>query len=514
MPDHPNEHPLEVHTASFTHILRALRAYLPVMTLALAVVAVGYAIVAAVIYTLAPSTRVTTVNFRLEFEGADRGQYPNGSRFAASEIISTPILLKTYNGNNLTRFLAYAEFAGSLFVLQSNPAAEALAREYQSRLSDARLSAIDRERIQRDYESRLASLAKDMYALQWVRNNRRDAIPETVIRKTLHDVLRNWADFVTKEQHVLEFRLAVLSPDVVASIGSSTNPIIDAIMLRDKALRMQQNIESILALPSADLVRTSEGLSLTDLAVRLDDVVRYRLDPMVNRSASSSIDDRAETIRFLETQLAHDQRRLDYQLQRTAAIQQTLAMYLNERRTTTSEATETERPAEGEVTPQLSESFLDRLIQITTAGADVEYRRGLAEQYRLESMKLAPAQLAVSYDKAILDFARTAGGAGGIDAAAAGQAIAAARKDIRDIAVEVHEIYKNVSSSLNPATHLMTVNAPLTQVERGVSLKKLALYGFLLLALALPVLVILSLIHNHLKDEEDEERLATSEATT
>src|SRR4051794_34857392 len=104
---------------SVSHFFKVLGAYLPIILLSLAAVAVGYLIVALAIYIQTPSQRVTTMTFRLEFEGAERGEYPNGTKFSSAEIISTPVLLKTFNRNGLSQFTTFSKFARSVFVLES-----------------------------------------------------------------------------------------------------------------------------------------------------------------------------------------------------------------------------------------------------------------------------------------------------------------------------------------------------------------------------------------------------------
>ena len=91
MPDHIYEHhqPDAPATASASYILRTLRSYAPVIGLSLAAIGIGYLILAVALYILAPSSRVTTVPFRLDWEGATRGEYPNGQRFSPVEVIST-----------------------------------------------------------------------------------------------------------------------------------------------------------------------------------------------------------------------------------------------------------------------------------------------------------------------------------------------------------------------------------------------------------------------------------------
>jgi hypothetical protein len=520
MPDHIYEHhqPDAPATASASYILRTLRSYTPIIGLILAAVAIGYLIVAVALYILAPSSRVTSVPFRLDWEGATRGEYPNGQRFSPVEVISTPVLVKTFNDNDLGRYTTYNDFARSIIVLQSNLAMEVLAREYQARLADTRLSAVDRERIQADYLMKLASLNKNEYAINYIRDGRKsDSVPETVARKVINDILMNWANFAANEQHVLQYRVAVLSPDVVSVGTSASNPIIDVVMMRDKVQRLIFNIDQIRGLPAAELARTKEGLTLADLSVRLDDVVRYRLDPLVVRIAAAGLDSRTETLRFLETQLAHDERRLQAQEQKAAAVQETLAMYVDvqqtEPDTRTGTAAQTaagqRRQQDAEtVTPQVSEGFLDRLVQLAARSVDSEFRQRLAEEYRAELLRVGPMQEAVTYDKDILGLIRGASGGGAVDPASVAASIAALRGEVRLLAGKVGEIHKDVSKNLNPATELVTLNAPFSRVERATSLKQLAMYGVLTLALALPIIVVLCLVHAHIKREEEEEQLA------
>src|SRR5687767_13716552 len=105
--------------------------------------------------------------------------------------------------------------------------------------------------------------------------------------------------------------------------------MIETIMMRDKSSQLLIDIERLRALPAAELARTTEGQMLLDLSMRLDDVLRFRLEPLVDHIADARLDDRGETIRFLETQLAHDERRLAGQLEQAEAARRTLALDSN-----------------------------------------------------------------------------------------------------------------------------------------------------------------------------------------
>ncbi|HKR64896.1 MAG TPA: hypothetical protein VJZ00_14275 [Thermoanaerobaculia bacterium] len=500
---------------SISHFVRVLRSYLPIITLSLAVVIVGYIIVALAAYIMAPSQHVTTLPFRLEFEGADRGTYPNGTKFSSAEITTTPVLLKAFNENQLSRFVTFNEFARSVFVLEANGAQEALARDYQSRLSDPRLTPVDRDRIQREYELKLASLSKSEFAINYLHTGRGEAIPDVVVRKALHDVLRKWSEFVSTEQHVLQYRVAVLSPDIMTPTRiEEHNPIISAEVLRAKILRVQQNINELRALPSSELVRSKpDGLSLNDISIRFDDLVRFRLEPLIHEVARAGLDDRPSTIQFLETQLAYDERQLEARRSFADAVKNAMVMYtsgqITERQQASAalnEMTQRGTPQKSEtetVMPQISDSFLDKLMQITTSSADHEYRQRLADAYREIAVGIVPIEQSVSYDRSVLELVRSAGGGGTLPRDAAAQQIATTRQEARQLVTKIREMYDVLSTNLTPSTELMTVTgAPTSRVERTINIRQLGLYGILTCFIALPLIIFACLVHNRIREEE------------
>lgn len=520
MPEDFYEKPTDLQDppVAISHIVRTLRAYLPVIALSLGAVMVGYLILAVAIYVLSPSQSVTTLRFRLEFTGAENGQYPNGTKFSSAEIITTPVLLKAYNANELGRFTTFADFTKSVFVLESNTAQDALSLEYQSRLSDPKLGPVDRDRLQREYESKLASLGKDQFSLNYLRPSRVRSIPEVVVRKTLHDILSEWADFVSKEQHVLEYRVALLSPSEVAAtpVVPGGDPIMATQLLRASVMRVQANIDAVRRIPAADLVHTEhDQAGLFDLAVRLEDVLRFRLDPLVESIAGSALlTNRPGTIRFLETQVAYDQRSLDALHQRAEAARHALEIYMGavtKEGTPSADGTMAQPTEVG--TPVLSDTFLDRLIQMSSNIADLAYRKQLTEAYREDSLRVVPLEQAVAYDNAVLDVVRRAGngGSSNLSREAVDQQLASMREELRTIVVHVHEIHKVVSRNMNPSTQLLSVvGVPATRFERSIGMKKLALYGILTCFLALPIIVVLCLLHNRIREEEAAERSMTS----
>ena len=503
---------------SVSHLVHTLRRYSSIILLSMLAVMFGYAIIAAALYALAPAHRVTSVQFRLDFEGADRGEYPNGVKFAPSEVLSTPVVLRVYKSNGLDKYIGFTAFSRSLVVLESNIEMERVVRDYQARLSDPRLTSVERDRIQREYEARLQSIKKGQFSLSYMRPSSAREIPETLVRKALLDILKQWTIFVANEQHVLKYPISVISPNIVAETpAEGTNPIVKIAVLRSKALRVSTNIEALRQVPAAELIRTPKtNVSLTDIAIRLDDIVRFRLDPLMQRAAAAGVDNRGESIRFFETQISYDERRLEAQRIIATAAQETLTIYAGREKDkdvrtvsgTAAEETRMNAATAGGVV--LNDTFIDRLVQLTSNTLDTEYRQRLAEEFRISSVRIGPLQEAAAYDRAMLDFLRRGGGSGDVTPTAMNDQIAATRTELRQLVQQVNDIYTMMSANLNPTTELLTpLGVPSSRVFRAVSINKLALYGILTFLIALPLITILCFLHNRVREEEETEEAIT-----
>lgn len=463
---------------------------------------------------LAPSVSLTSLKFRLDFSGAEKGQYPNGSKFSSSEIISTPVMVRTFKQNGLDRFTTFGKFVGSIYVVESNEAREALTREYQARLGEPRLTSLDRERIQREFELKDRSINKNQFSINYSRG-RRDRVPRVLAEKVVHDILRNWADYATNEQHVIEYGVAVLSADVVAPLTMDTrNPIVTTMIMRGNVVRLIENTKQIRRLSNAELMRTPDGLSLLDVSVHLEDVLRYRLDPLLDRIAAARLDDRPETIRFLSTQLSYEQRTLALRRDVAETAQRTLNLYMSAQPQPSGAIASTRAPeglgksGENE-TVVVSDTFIDRLIQLTSRSADTEYRQRLASDYQVSAMAVGPAEAAVTYAQTVLDRVRnTSGPVISVKTEEIEAEIVTTRAEVRRLANKANELHKIVSQSLNPSTELLSVSTPQTYVDRGISLKTIVLTSFLFTLMALVASLLLSFFHSRVREGDIEAREA------
>ncbi len=506
-----------ISVSHFTHVLRS---YSPVILLILAVVALAYLIIAIAVFLRTPSEQITSQPFRLDFAGAGQGEYPNKTKFNIADIINGPILTRVWQDDHLGNYIPFGNFSRAVFVLESNRQYDLLAAEYQARLADPKLSPVDRERLQKEFELKTQSITKNEYSINLDRRAGSRSLPEPLARKVLLDVLNDWANFAVNQQHVIAYQVSVLSPEVLnPSAIEQSDPIAAIEVLRSKANRVINNIQKIEKLPGATLARTtSDRLSLEEVRIRLDEILRFRLEPLLAVALHSPglMSDRTTTTRFLESQLAYDQRQLEAAQRLADSIRESIVVYeqpaATETRQTTAAKT-TEQPKGNEAVPQLSDTFLDRLMALTGRASDAQYRQNLVDDYRKAVADSIPLKQAVAYDTEVLnELRKSSAGSTTLSPAALRAQIDQTRAEVGQLITKVNELFQVVSRNMTPSTQLFTLTGPpATRMLRGVSLQRLALYGLLVMLLALPTIVVFCLLHNRVREEEAAEEYMKQE---
>jgi hypothetical protein len=505
-----------------SHYTAALGRYKSVILLALAGVTLAYLIIAIAIYLFAPAEQITSQPFRLGFEGAGQGEYPNKTKFNIAEIINGPILTRVWQSNRLGDYIPFGDFSRSIFILESNREYERLAAEYQAKLSDPKNSPVDRERLQKEFELKAQSITKNEYSINLARRAGSRSIPEPLARKILLDFLNDWADFAINQQHVIEYQVSVLSPNVLTPSAIEENDLVAAIeVLRSKANRVITNVEKIEKLPGATLARTpGDHLSFEEVRIRLDEIMRFRLEPLLAATlhSPSFITDRAATIRFLQSQLAYDQRQLESSQRLAESIRESIAVYeaptATPAQTLAGAAQTAEQPKGSEaVMPQLSDSFLDRLVTMTGRSADALYRQGVIDDYRKAVADTLPHKQAVAFDtQVMMDLQKPSGGPSTLTAAAVRAQIEQTREEVAQLINKTNELFQIVSRNMTPSTQLFSVTSPpTTRIVRAFSAQWLVLCGVLVLLVALPAIILSCLLHNRVREEETMEEFMRAE---
>lgn len=491
---------------SVSHMVRVLRAYSTVIVVAVAGVAFTYAIVALVIYLTSPSIRVVRQPFRLDFPRATEGKYPNGLKFSTAEIISPQILAKVYKETQFGRFMTFADFVTGIYITESNPEYDSLQREYSARLTDPKLTAAERQQLEREFAAKQDSFPKNLFALNFASTQGTKRVPDEVAFHALTEILSSWADWAQTKGQVTSYDTAVLSPSILDDEPNPNLVVTIRIMIK-KLSQVLDNLDEVSALPSAALTRTSDHMSVNELYIKIEDIIRFQLEPMVPLARATRSTNDPYTVRFVQTQLAFDQRALQSYQDRVEAIQNAIAVYTNQRAVSMDAPAPTARSGEKAqpetVMPQLNESFIDRLAQLLNQSADLTYRQKMVDEMRHIQATMAPAQEAVRYDQELLRDVTTPPPPVSVSEADLRIQLNQARTQAKVLIAKINEIYTIVSHNLNPETYLYSVTAPpTTTILRGIPKSRLVLYGIITMLLSVPLTVLICFVHHRMREEE------------
>ena len=512
---------------SLQPLFKTLWSYRQVISLAVAGVMGIFVVAMLAAYVFQAVERLGTLEFRLLFEGASQGQYPNGTLFSSAEITSTPVLTEVFETNDLERYGSYEDFNNSIFVLQSNPELELLSYEYQAKLAASGLSPVDRASIEEEFQTRRDSLTDPRFSLNFREDARVARTPPSLVSKVLDDTLATWARQADERKGALRYNIPVFSKNILRwDLIEAEDYITGIDILRAQVRRIIANIDQIAVLPGAAVIRLDDGrTSLAEVRVNLEDVLRFQIQPLVGMIRMTGLSRDPEVLgRYIEDQLFQMSLERTEASKRVSAVQKSLRAYMLQRGAVPEAGAggAIPRPAPGgeAMMPQLGESFLDRLVEMSTMNSDIEYRQRLTDRIIEESVAVAALEREQAYyedlSRSVADLGRRSER---LDRERELVSIEAGFEGAFNqvvVAVEqVNAIYEELSThNLNPTTLLYTVTAPFTmRTERALSLRTAVLYGALVFMLSLFVVPLGCLAHSYFRREvvvhrEREERLA------
>src|SRR5262245_45305080 len=221
-------------------------------------ITVVFALMAGLYLAFQRTIRSASIQFRPTFLNSDDFKYPNGAPFAPTDITSPSIVEQVFVKNDLGQYCKVDDFRGGLVVGESSPELQNLALQYQARLVDTTLTAVERLRVETEYRDRRAALARG-YELTYLQPRACSLIPEPVVFKVLAEVLETWAIESEQKRGVMKLNVALLTPGIFGRSGDADEPLlVRADMLRTAIGRVIENIRQVQALSGAELVRVGE----------------------------------------------------------------------------------------------------------------------------------------------------------------------------------------------------------------------------------------------------------------
>jgi hypothetical protein len=422
----------------------------------------------ALAYLRSPNQVTAQVGFRLLFDGADKGQYPNGSPFGPSDITSIPVLEEVYKANNLDPFGPFQNFKGALFVRQANRQLELLEEQFRARLADTKLTPLDRQRVERDFEAQRKGLSNADFELVFIRSERFRQMPTELAEKVLYDILSTYAIDADQKRGALKYRVMVPTRNILRKdLIDEEDYIVSLDIVRNTILKIQAAAAAIYAIPGAKVLRIGpKRLALTDIQSNLDDLVRFRVNPIIGLVRSSGVTKNAAvTIQYLRNQLFAVNLDREAARRKVEVYADSLRRYVSDRPGAYAEGTGTGSAGAGNIPaliPQLGDSFFDRLIQLGTKGDDTVFRQELINKATDVGIALTSLEKEAAYYQDLLQVLERP------SASDQKQFLALFQTKYPRIFDELLEAIDNINlfyetlsqQNLNPTTLLVEITAP------------------------------------------------------
>ena len=391
-----------------------LRTYGRVVLIVAVAVAVIVAVVGGAYIRWGQATQtVASLEFRPTFTGLSELEYPNGLPFSPNDVIADSIIDRVYDTNNVEPVCEREVFRAGIYVEQRSDQSVFLDLEYQSRLTEPRITPVERKLLQEEHAAKRNALPLQ-YRLVFVAPPTCSGLTQTVISKILVDTLATWASESESKRGVLKVQVEVLTPaSLDLKVGEPGGQLLRADLLRNALTRIAENIETVAELPGAELVRLEPGkLSFAELQVKIGDLIGSRLDPLVMTSGRRMV---LESSRWVEETVAAAKRRQAGALEKIQNYQTALQAYSGSPEPVTSTRTgiAPRAPASGASGQQapltsIDESFIDRIVELSDA--NVRYRQKLTDALVEAQLSAVAEGLRASYYKRLLQSARGQGG--------------------------------------------------------------------------------------------------------
>jgi hypothetical protein len=458
-------------------LVRTLRPYRRIVSGVIGLAALLVVVVGLGLWIYYPLRKEATLDFRPDFDGVQDGKYPNGSKFSAEDLLSEPVLRHVYDENALKKYATFEKFRGAVFVTSSNKALELLEMEYKVRLADTKLQPVDRQRIEREFREKAASLKNSTFHLTLIRSDRLREMDSSLMEKVLRGILSAWADDVVKIRGAMKYDLPIYSPAMLQKEFLETEDyLISADLLRRKVIHLVSSIDLLMKVPGIQVFRIpGSGASLPEIRLRLEDIGTFRITPALSLIRATGLSNNpAATMRYIEDRLFETSRAEKLAQDQEGKVRGGMESYVRTEKSMASRPVGSEGTpgggrelSAGMVIPQLGESFLDRLMDLADTKGDKGYRKDLTE--RMISSGLGQAELAseASYYRELETAFKNVRKPIVADASRAATLkeiqtrFAAILAEMEKSISEIQQLYELISvRNLRPASFLYTVERP------------------------------------------------------
>ncbi|MBM4008993.1 MAG: hypothetical protein FJ285_05310 [Planctomycetes bacterium] len=357
----------------------------------------------AIIWLLPAENRQGRIEVTLTFPGASDGKLPNGTPFNFLEISSAPVVEPIWRSQGLETAIPIADLLRSLTAMRGGREARALSELYQSKLSNPKLTVLERDAIEKEWRAGIAALNGSTVLLTLADSKNRLSDEQiTQFLSVLPKVWATWSDALGARtyDYPLPSGAELRASESQLSVEAGTTVLAGAVVrhferLKDFNDTLAVTLASLSKLPGSDAVRDGRGASLTDLVQEVRAMSRNMVIPAYIEALAIAKrkDPRGyQALRAARMQLQESQ--YDVAKERALVLKQVFDDFMEvtnsgTRRTPFSDGQNKEQQAG--LIANVDGTFIDRVIDQAVSSRDVSYRRELTEK-RLQA-ELAVVEL-------------------------------------------------------------------------------------------------------------------------
>ena len=341
---------------------------------------------------------------RLDFDGADRGAYPNGLVFSPADMLAPPVLDRVHQELALADHCTVAELADMLSVQKRNQRIRELKARYGEQLAAGGLSPEERRSLEAEYEHRREVMLKSPeYRLVLIDNDGR--LPVDLRSQVLTATLEQWQRFAKDDRGACRYQVPNVSSDDLQFQLRGRRGIQAVEMLRVAIKRLLGVVERLMALPDAGQITfgPESSQNLSTLQNELEELLRYDIQALLSALDFASEEEQVRALLFVNTRLNALELDKLAASERLRLLQEALNAYSNSTSIepakvsgvpiapspTVSAPHGLEELQSGTtVIPQISDSFLDKLITLAKESRSASYQLELENRIVQENHRL------------------------------------------------------------------------------------------------------------------------------
>jgi len=336
--------------------------------------------------------------FELNFDGLEAGEYPDGSPFVLSGVLSQAVLTRVHAENNLAALdISVGDLRRALSIEPYSAEFPLIRARYEQRLANEDLSATEISELEAEMRDALslASAGSMRISMNVPPDSPLGAVQaETVLK----DIPRVWADRAINDLGVLNLNQAVYSASLFTDERYMRVDYPVAIDLLEQNIGLlREDIDALQNRPYANDVRDPEtGDRLLDIDKALNDILTYDLRSIIDPIRELGLTrDRATAELYLSTQLREVEQEREFWQERAAITRQIVGS--GNQRTGAQRDDAPSTPSLDDprmaMSAQIDGSFLDRLMEIAEQGDSQAFRQSLMRQVlEFEEKALSAAQ--------------------------------------------------------------------------------------------------------------------------